>query len=153
MSLLGPSRPHDTAVSDGIRQHTRFELTYSRRAKENAQIQSYILRESRNTISVHFLWWLHYRRQIVEATADLACAYKPQIAYYSAIGAEGELAMTIAFIKENYPAIPIILDAKRSDIGSTARMYAREAFERYGADAVTVNPYMGSYTGAVLHDP
>ena len=87
-----------------------------------------------------------FNRQIVEATADLACAYKPQIAYYSAIGAEGELAMTIAFIKENYPAIPIILDAKRSDIGSTARMYAREAFERYGADAVTVNPFMGGDT-------
>ena len=87
-----------------------------------------------------------FNRQIVEATAGIACAYKPQIAYYSAVGAESELAMTIAFIRENHPAIPIILDAKRSDIGSTAKMYAREAFERYGADAVTVNPYMGGDT-------
>ncbi len=85
-----------------------------------------------------------FGRAIVDATADLVCAFKPQIAYYAAARAEAELEMTIAHIRKHHPAIPVILDAKRGDIGSTAEMYAREAFERYGADAVTVNPYLGS---------
>jgi len=84
-----------------------------------------------------------FGRAIVDATADLVCAFKPQIAYYAAAGAETELEMTMAYIREHYPEIPVILDAKRGDVGSTAAMYAREAFERYLADAVTVNPYLG----------
>jgi orotidine-5'-phosphate decarboxylase len=85
-----------------------------------------------------------FGRAIVDATADLVCAFKPQIAYYAAARAEDQLEMTIAHIRRHHPAIPVILDAKRGDIGSTADMYAREAFERYQADAVTVNPYLGS---------
>lgn len=82
--------------------------------------------------------------EIIDATADLACAFKPQIAYFAALGAERQLEQICAYLRANYPQIPIILDAKRGDIGATARQYAREAFDRYGADAVTVNPYMGS---------
>ena len=80
---------------------------------------------------------------IVEATADLACAFKPQIAYFAAHRAEGELERLIAHMRQMAPRVPIILDAKRGDIGSTAEQYAREAFERYGADAVTLSPFMG----------
>lgn len=80
---------------------------------------------------------------IVDATADAACAFKPQIAYFSALRAEDQLEDLCAYIRERYPHIPVVLDAKRGDIGATAEQYAREAFERYGADAVTVNPYMG----------
>ncbi len=87
-----------------------------------------------------------FNREIIDATHDLVCAYKPQIAYYSAFGAEHELELTIEYIHGKYPDIPVILDAKRGDIGATAKMYATEAFERYSADAVTVNPYMGGDT-------
>jgi orotidine-5'-phosphate decarboxylase len=86
---------------------------------------------------------LHFNRRIVEATADIAAAYKPQIAFYSALGAEEQLTASIRFIREQAPEALVILDAKRNDIGNTAEAYAREAFERYGADAVTINPYMG----------
>ncbi|MFM2344854.1 MAG: hypothetical protein RLZZ210_1466 [Pseudomonadota bacterium] len=82
-------------------------------------------------------------KEIIDATADLVCAYKPQIAYFSAHHAEDQLEQIISYIHENYPHIPVILDAKRGDIGSTAEQYAIEAFERYKADAVTLNPYMG----------
>lgn len=85
-----------------------------------------------------------FLRAIVAATADLACAYKPQIAHFSAIGAESALIETISAIRELAPHAVVILDAKRGDIGSTAAMYAREAFDRYQADAVTLNPYLGS---------
>jgi orotidine-5'-phosphate decarboxylase len=81
--------------------------------------------------------------RIVEATADLVCAFKPQIAYFAAHRAEGELERLIAHIRAIAPRVPVILDAKRGDIGSTAEQYAREAFERYGADAVTLSPFMG----------
>ena len=81
--------------------------------------------------------------KIVEATADLVCAYKPQIAYFAAQRAEGELEKVIAAIRLIAPNVPVILDAKRGDIGSTAEQYALEAFERYGADAVTLSPFMG----------
>ncbi len=84
-----------------------------------------------------------FNRAIIDATHDLVCAYKPQIAYFAAYQAEEALQRTIDHIRTNYPEIPVILDAKRGDIGSTAEKYAVEAFERYGADAVTVNPYMG----------
>lgn len=82
-------------------------------------------------------------KAIADATADLVCAFKPQIAYFASQGAEAQLEKLIAHLKTHYPHIPVILDAKRGDIGSTAEHYALEAFERYGADAVTVNPYMG----------
>jgi orotidine-5'-phosphate decarboxylase len=82
-------------------------------------------------------------RDIADATADLVCAFKPQFAYFASQGAERQLEKLIAHLKNHYPHIPVILDAKRGDIGSTAEHYAKEAFERYGADAVTVNPYMG----------
>jgi orotidine-5'-phosphate decarboxylase len=81
--------------------------------------------------------------EIADATADLACAFKPQIAYFAARRAEDQLEALIAHIHDKHPAVPVILDAKRGDIGSTAEQYAIEAFERYKADAVTVNPYMG----------
>jgi orotidine-5'-phosphate decarboxylase len=81
--------------------------------------------------------------EIADATADLACAFKPQIAYFAAHRAEDQLEALIAHIHDKHPGIPVILDAKRGDIGSTAGQYAIEAFERYQADAVTVNPYMG----------
>jgi orotidine-5'-phosphate decarboxylase len=84
-----------------------------------------------------------FGRRIVDATLGIAAAYKPQIAFYSALGAEAELVASIRYIRERAPSALVILDAKRNDIGNTAEAYAREAFERYGADAVTVNPYMG----------
>ncbi|HPK32064.1 MAG TPA: orotidine-5'-phosphate decarboxylase [Ottowia sp.] len=80
---------------------------------------------------------------IVEATADLAIAFKPQIAYFAAHRAEPQLERLLARMKAVAPRVPVILDAKRGDIGSTAEQYAREAFERYGADAVTLSPFMG----------
>lgn len=86
---------------------------------------------------------LAFCREIVDATADLVCAFKPQIAYFAAHQAEDQLEQLIDHIHRNHPGIPVILDAKRGDIGSTAEQYALEAFERYEADAVTVNPYMG----------
>ena len=82
-------------------------------------------------------------RSIVDATADLVCCFKPQIAYFAAHAAEDQLKSLIAHIHAEHPDIPVILDAKRGDIGSTAEQYAREIFERYGADAITANPYMG----------
>jgi orotidine-5'-phosphate decarboxylase len=81
--------------------------------------------------------------RIVEATADLVIAFKPQIAYFAAHRAEDQLERLIGRIRELAPRVPVILDAKRGDIGSTAEQYAREAFERYGADAVTLSPFMG----------
>jgi orotidine-5'-phosphate decarboxylase len=86
---------------------------------------------------------LTFCKAIVDATADTACSFKPQIAYFAALRAEDQLEALCAYMRERYPHIPIVLDAKRGDIGATAEQYAREAFERYGADAVTVNPYMG----------
>lgn len=82
-------------------------------------------------------------KAIIDATADTACAFKPQIAYFAALRAEDQLEAVCDYLRKVCPQIPIVLDAKRGDIGATAEQYAREAFERYGADAVTVNPYMG----------
>ncbi|MDR2154554.1 MAG: orotidine-5'-phosphate decarboxylase [Burkholderiaceae bacterium] len=81
--------------------------------------------------------------RIAEVTADLVCAFKPQIAYFAAHRAEAQLERLIAHLKRVAPQVPVILDAKRGDIGSTAEQYAREAFDRYGADAVTLSPFMG----------
>jgi orotidine-5'-phosphate decarboxylase len=80
---------------------------------------------------------------IVEATADLVIAFKPQIAYFAAHRAEDQLERLMAHMRRVAPGVPVILDAKRGDIGSTAAQYAVEAFERYGADAVTLSPFMG----------
>ena len=80
---------------------------------------------------------------IVDATADVVMAFKPQIAYFAAHRAESQLERLIAHIRSVAPQVPVILDAKRGDIGSTAEQYAIEAFERYGADAVTLSPFMG----------
>ena len=85
----------------------------------------------------------HFCRDIVDATAPYVCAFKPQIAHFAAAHAEEALRMLILHIGFRYPDIPVILDSKRGDIGSTAQHYAAEAFDRYGADAVTVNPYLG----------
>lgn len=84
-----------------------------------------------------------FNRAVIDATADLVCAYKPQIAYFSGQVLEKDLALTLNYLQERYPDIPVILDGKRGDIGATAALYAREAFDRYGADALTVNPYLG----------
>jgi orotidine-5'-phosphate decarboxylase len=80
---------------------------------------------------------------IVDATADTVIAFKPQIAYFAAHRAEDQLEKLMAHMRRSAPLVPIILDAKRGDIGSTAQQYAIEAFERYGADAVTLSPFMG----------
>src|SRR6185437_11814503 len=85
----------------------------------------------------------HFNKAIIDATAELVCAYKPQFAHYAAYEAEDQLERTIDYIHRTYPGVPVILDSKRGDIGNTAERYAIEAFERYGADAVTVNPYLG----------
>ncbi|PIY27738.1 MAG: orotidine-5'-phosphate decarboxylase [Comamonadaceae bacterium CG_4_9_14_3_um_filter_60_33] len=80
---------------------------------------------------------------IVDATADLVSAFKPQIAYFAANRAEDQLERLMVHMRRAAPGVPVILDAKRGDIGSTAEQYAKEAFERYGADAVTLSPFMG----------
>jgi len=80
---------------------------------------------------------------IVDATKDLVLAYKPQVAYFAAQRAEDQLERLMAHIRKVAPGVPVILDAKRGDIGSTAEQYALEAFERYQADAVTLSPFMG----------
>jgi orotidine-5'-phosphate decarboxylase len=84
-----------------------------------------------------------FNKAIIDATHDIVCAYKPQVAYYAGQDCEDELQMTIDYLNENYRDVPVIFDAKRGDIGSTAEMYAKEVFERYKADSITVNPLMG----------
>ena len=86
---------------------------------------------------------LDFCTAIVDATHDLVCAFKPQIAYFAANRAEEQLEALIAYIHERHPGVPVILDAKRGDMGSTSDQYAREVFERYRADAVTLQPYQG----------
>ncbi|MCU1359482.1 MAG: pyrF, partial [Ilumatobacteraceae bacterium] len=83
-------------------------------------------------------------REIIDATADVVCAFKPQIAHFASQRAEMQLERICHYIRETYPDVVLILDAKRGDIGSTAEHYAREAFNRYGAQAVTVSPYLGT---------
>ena len=86
---------------------------------------------------------LAFNRYIVDLVGERVCAFKPQAAHHAALAAEQDLADTIAYIRERHPHALVILDAKRGDIGSTAEMYAREAYDRHDADAVTVNPFMG----------
>ncbi len=80
---------------------------------------------------------------IAEATRDLVIAFKPQIAYFAAQRAEDQLERLMTTLRRIAPHVPVILDAKRGDIGATAEQYAREAFERYDADALTLSPFMG----------
>jgi orotidine-5'-phosphate decarboxylase len=80
---------------------------------------------------------------IADATAAYACAFKPQVAYFASARAEDQLESLMAHLRRRHPQIPLVLDAKRGDIGATAEHYAREAYERYGADAVTLSPFMG----------
>ena len=86
-----------------------------------------------------------FNMSIVNQTADLVCAYKPNIAFYEALGIEGlkYLKQTVDYLKRNYPNIPIVLDAKRADIANTAKMYATAIFDIWGADATTVYPHLG----------
>ena len=84
-----------------------------------------------------------FNRAIIDATHDLVCAFKPQFAHYAAYEAEDQLERTIEYLHRSYPDVPVILDVKRGDVGNTAERYALEAFERYGADAATVSPYLG----------
>ena len=83
-------------------------------------------------------------RAIVDATGDVACAFKPQIAFFAANRAEEQLEALCAHVRAAWPDALLVLDSKRGDIGSTAEQYAAEAFVRYGADAATVNPYLGT---------
>ncbi|MGH6609147.1 MAG: orotidine-5'-phosphate decarboxylase [Burkholderiaceae bacterium] len=82
-------------------------------------------------------------KAIIDATADLVCAFKPQIAYFASAAAEEQLKRLISYIRHTHPTVPVILDAKRGDMPSTAEHYAREVFERYNAHAVTLSPYLG----------
>ncbi|HKB48071.1 MAG TPA: orotidine-5'-phosphate decarboxylase, partial [Ktedonobacterales bacterium] len=86
-----------------------------------------------------------FNEAIIDATADLVCAFKPNSAFYEAYGPPGlrALVRTIAYIHARYPEVPVLLDAKRGDIGSTSRAYARAAFDAFDADAVTLHPYLG----------
>jgi orotidine-5'-phosphate decarboxylase len=86
---------------------------------------------------------LAFNKRIIDATCDIAAAYKPQAAFYAAIAAEEALTASIRYIRERAPHAVVIFDGKRNDIGNTAEAYARECFDRYAADAATVNPYMG----------
>jgi len=87
--------------------------------------------------------YFEFCRQVMDATADLVCAFKPQAAHFAAVGREQELADTFDYARTRHPEVVLILDAKRGDVGSTAKYYAMEAYDRYAADAVTVNPYLG----------
>lgn len=86
-----------------------------------------------------------FNKKIIDQTHDLVCAYKPQIAFYEAAGIEGlkSLKKTVDYLKKHHPAIPLICDAKRSDIASTMEQYASSLFDYYGFDAATVSPYLG----------
>ncbi|HEU0000958.1 MAG TPA: orotidine-5'-phosphate decarboxylase [Ktedonobacteraceae bacterium] len=87
----------------------------------------------------------HFNREIIDATHDLVCACKPNAAFYEAQGEEGVRALlnTVRYIRETYPHVPVILDAKRADIGSTNTGYVQSAFDYLGVDAITVHPYLG----------
>ncbi len=100
--------------------------------------------ETFKTLNINISHLFEVTKNIVDATAKFASAFKLQFAHYAAIGQEHCLSEICSYIKSHYSDIPIILDAKRGDIGNTAKRYSQEAFERYGADAVTINPYMGT---------
>ncbi len=86
-----------------------------------------------------------FNKRIIKATADLAVAYKPNLAFYESLGAAGQISleMTVNYIRSHFPEMFIIADAKRGDIGNTSKMYASAFFRNFDFDAVTVAPYMG----------
>src|SRR5690349_15106934 len=86
-----------------------------------------------------------FNREIINATHDLVCAYKPNSAFYEALGEDGLRALyrTVQYIREQYAEIPVILDARRADIGNTTQGYVAAAFAQLGVDAITVQPYLG----------
>ncbi|OGD98016.1 orotidine 5'-phosphate decarboxylase [Candidatus Curtissbacteria bacterium RIFCSPLOWO2_01_FULL_38_11b] len=90
-------------------------------------------------------FFFEFNKWLIDQTNDLVCAYKPNIAFYEAYGLDGlgQLKKTVLYLKNNYPDIPIILDAKRADIPNTAKMYAKAIFEYWGSDATTVYPHLG----------
>lgn len=113
---------------------------------DRTRIPEHLSKDSDNVFS--------FNKAIIDVTADLVCAYKPQFAYYAGQNALGSLRKTLAYLRDTHPEIPVILDVKRGDIGPTAKMYARECYDYYQADAVTVNPYMGTDTlKPFLDDP
>ncbi|PCS23402.1 Orotidine 5'-phosphate decarboxylase [Candidatus Enterovibrio escicola] len=93
-----------------------------------------------------------YNKSIIDATHHYATAFKPQFAHYAAVAKEDQLNETIEYIRSQYSSIPVILDSKRGDIGSTASKYAKESYERFNVDAVTLNPYMGLDTLIPYYD-
>ena len=123
-----------------------FIKTLESAQEENQSLVCVGLDPNQEKIAALDITLIDWLKQIVDATAEHVCAFKPQIAYFAAMRAELELTEIIQYIHRKHPRIPVILDAKRGDIGSTADQYAKEAFERYQADAVTVNPYMGGDT-------
>lgn len=108
---------------------------------ELEKISSHLRTKGRSVAEIIF----DFNRQIIDATADLVCGYKPNSAFYEACGLEGMQALykTVDYMQKEYPSIPVILDAKRADIGNTSKAYAKAAFEALGVDALTVNPYHG----------
>ncbi len=91
---------------------------------------------------------LEFNKRIIDATAPHCVAFKPNLAFYEYLGADGMTVLdkTVDYIRANHPEQFIIADAKRGDIGNTAKMYAKSLFETFGFDAVTLSPYMGSET-------
>ncbi len=89
--------------------------------------------------------FFEFNKSIIDVTHDLVCAYKPNSAFYEALGDRGvkELKMTCDYLRENHPEIPIIIDAKRADIGNTNEGYAKYIFDYLQADGVTLQPYLG----------
>lgn len=87
-----------------------------------------------------------FNKAIIDATRDLVCAYKPNIAFYEAGGIDGltQLKQTLEYLKKNYPDVPTILDAKRGDIGNSSKLYAKAMFEYWDVDAITLNPFSGN---------
>jgi orotidine-5'-phosphate decarboxylase len=119
-----------------------IDKLYQAQARNNSMV-CVGLDPNMDNISALGLGLFSWLVKIVDAVANDVCAFKPQIAHFSALSAEIDLKNIIAYIHEKYPDVPVILDAKRGDIGSTAEQYAHEAFGIYQADAVTVNPYLG----------
>lgn len=130
-------------------QNMNFKQKLEKIVKKNNSLLCIGLDTDLNKIPKHILKeknpQFRFNKAIIDATSDLVCSYKPNIAFYEAYGIDGltQLKKTIEYIKSNYNNIPIILDAKRGDISNTAKMYAKSLFDYWEADAVTVNPYLG----------
>lgn len=126
-----------------------FQEKLDRIVKKNKSLLCVGLDSDINKIPLHIKEKEHpqstFNKMIIDATHDLVCAYKPNSAFYEARGKAGieALKMTCDYLKNNYPEIAIILDAKRADIGSTNNGYVKYAFDYLGADAITLHPYLG----------